>query len=72
MSRHQQQAPPPSDATKIHHTSASAQSQSLPPMPRPRLQRAATACQETIQLPIVEQNFQHTDILPIIFELVLD
>jgi hypothetical protein len=32
------------------HTSASARSPSSPPMPRPRLQRAATARQEKIQL----------------------
>ena len=42
---------------RCHRTSASAPSPSWPHMPRPRLQRAATARQEKIQLPIAEQNF---------------
>jgi hypothetical protein len=42
---------------RCHHTSASAGSPSWQPMPRPRLQRAATARPEKIQLPIAEQNF---------------
>jgi hypothetical protein len=41
---------------RCHHASASARSPSSPPMPRPRLQRAATARQEKFQLPIAAQN----------------
>jgi hypothetical protein len=42
---------------RCHCTSASARSPSWPPMPRPRLQRAASVRQKKIQLPIAEQNF---------------
>jgi hypothetical protein len=42
---------------RCYHASASARSPSWPPMPRPRLQRAATALREKVQLPIREQNF---------------
>jgi hypothetical protein len=42
---------------RCHHASASARSPSWPPMPRPHLQRAATARREKVQFPIVEQNF---------------
>jgi hypothetical protein len=42
---------------RCHHASASARSPSWPPMPRPRLQRAATARREKIQLRIREQSF---------------
>ena len=43
---------------RCHHvTSASAQSQSWQPMPRPRLQQAATARREKVQLRIREQSF---------------
>jgi hypothetical protein len=41
---------------RCQHASASAQSPSWPPMPRPHLQRAATARREKVQLPIAEQN----------------
>jgi len=40
-----------------HHASASAPSPSWPPMPRSRLQRAATARREKVQLCIREQSF---------------
>jgi len=40
-----------------HHASASARSPSWPPMPRPRLQRAATAQREKVQISIREQIF---------------
>jgi hypothetical protein len=40
-----------------HHASTSARSPSWPPMPRPRLQRAATARREKVQLRIREQSF---------------
>jgi len=42
---------------RCHHASASARSPSWPPMPRPRLQRAATARREKVQLRIREQSF---------------
>ena len=42
---------------RCHHTSASARSLSWPPMPGPRLQRAATVWQERIQLPIRNRIF---------------
>jgi hypothetical protein len=42
---------------RCHHASASARSPSSPTMPRPLLQRAATARQEKFQVPIAEQNF---------------
>jgi hypothetical protein len=42
---------------RCHHASASARSPSWPPMPRPRLQRSATARREKVQFPIREQNF---------------
>jgi hypothetical protein len=42
---------------RCHHTSASARSPSWQPMPRPRLQWAATALREKVQLPIREQRF---------------
>ncbi len=42
---------------RCHHASASARSPSWPPMPRPRLQRAATARREKVQLHIREQSF---------------
>jgi hypothetical protein len=42
---------------RCHHVSASARSPSWPPMPRPRLQRAATARREKVQLSIREQSF---------------
>jgi hypothetical protein len=42
---------------RCHSTSTSAQSPSWQPMPSPCLQRAATARQEKIQVPIAEQNF---------------
>jgi hypothetical protein len=51
----QQQAPPPQ---RCHHVSASAQSPSWLPMPSPRLQRAATARREKVQLHIREQSFR--------------
>jgi hypothetical protein len=41
---------------RCHHTSASARSPSWPPMPRPRLQRAATARREKVQLPIINST----------------
>jgi hypothetical protein len=41
---------------RCHHASASARSPSWPPMPRPRLQRAATARREKVQLRIREQS----------------
>jgi hypothetical protein len=43
---------------RCHHASASARSPSSQTMPRPRLQRAATARQEKFQPPIAEQNFR--------------
>ena len=42
---------------RCRHASASARSPSWPPMPRPRLQRAATARREKVQLRIREQSF---------------
>jgi len=42
---------------RCHHASASARSPSWPPMPRPRLQRVATARREKVQLRIREQSF---------------
>jgi len=42
---------------RCHHASASARSPSWPTMPRPRLQRAATARREKVQLRIREQSF---------------
>ena len=44
---------------RCHHASASALSPSWPSMPRPRLQRAATARREKVQLRIREQSFAH-------------
>jgi hypothetical protein len=41
---------------RCHHASESARSPPFPPMPRPRLQRAATVLREKVQLPIREQN----------------
>jgi hypothetical protein len=50
---------------RCHHASASARSPSWPPMPRPRLQRAATARREKVQLLIREQSFPWTsDCIP--------
>jgi len=42
---------------RCHHASTSARSPSWPPIPRPRLQRAATARREKVQLRIREQIF---------------
>jgi hypothetical protein len=42
---------------RCHHASASARSPSWPSMPRPRLQRAATARREKVQLRIREQSW---------------
>jgi len=42
---------------RCHHTSASARSPSWQPMPRPRLQWAATVRREKVQLRIREQSF---------------
>ena len=44
---------------RCHHTSASDRSPSWPPMPRPRLQWAATARREKVQLRIREQSFSN-------------
>jgi hypothetical protein len=61
MSCRQQPAPPPPMQQRCHHTSVLARSPFWPTMPRPRLQRAATARPEKIQPPIVEQNFSKDD-----------
>ena len=45
---------------RCHHASASARSPSWPTMPRPRLQRAATARREKVQLPIGYCSNKHT------------
>jgi hypothetical protein len=45
---------------RCHHASASARSPCWPTMPRPRLQRAATARREKFQLRIREQSFKAT------------
>jgi hypothetical protein len=51
---------------RCHHASASARSPSWQPMPRPRLQRAATARREKVQLRIREQSSVHknTELVP--------
>jgi hypothetical protein len=48
---------------RCHHASASARSPSWPTMPRPRLQRVATARREKVQLRIREQSFSSTGFL---------